>query len=100
MGRPPVNPQTGDRTAAGEDGPCPACGAGGLRVFFEAAAVPVHCSVLWPAKRAAADCPTGTIRLGFCGTCGMIYNTAFDPSLVEYTPDYDSSLSCSPQFQR
>lgn len=79
---------------------CPVCREGALRGFFEASAVPVHCSVLWPTRGAALACPTGEIRLGFCPACGMISNSAFDPALVEYTPDYENSLSFSPQFQR
>lgn len=100
MTRPAVNPHPKDRVASGKAAPCPACGGGSLGIFFEAPEVPVHCSVLWPTLREARECPTGTIRLGFCETCGMIYNTAFDPGLVEYTQDYENSLSFSPLFQR
>ena len=100
MVRPAVNPHSGARPGAAKAALCPACGAGPMRIFFEAPEVPVHCSVLWPTREAAKACPTGTIHLGFCQTCGMIYNTAFDVRLVDYTPDYENSLAFSPLFQR
>ena len=61
--------------------------------------VPVHCNVLWPTRQAALAAPRGDIRLTYLPACGHTYNPAFDPSLMEYTQEYENSLHFSPRFQ-
>ena len=79
--------------------PCPVCHHEGMSVFFEIVDLPIHCTLLWPSREAALNSPKGAIRLGFCRNCGMIYNMAFDPSLMQYTQQYENSLHFSPHFQ-
>jgi SAM-dependent methyltransferase len=55
--------------------------------------------VLGRSREAALAARRGSIRLGFCGACGLVYNMAFDPALVSYPPDYESSLHASPRFR-
>lgn len=81
------------------DLPCPACDAVALEVFFEAAAVPVFCNVLWPTAAEALASPRGAIELAHCGACGLLYNVAFDPARIEYEGTYENSLHFSPRFQ-
>lgn len=78
---------------------CPVCGQSELAVFFEADRVPVFCNILHPSREEARDTPRGEIRLGFCDACAMIYNVAFDPDSLSYTPGYENSLYGSPRFQ-
>lgn len=78
---------------------CPACEAGPLRVFCEMPDVPVFCNVLWDSEAKAKAAPRGDIVLGFCACCGHVYNTAFDPRRVAYSPHYENSLHFSPHFQ-
>ena len=47
----------------------------------------------------ALAAPRGDIRLAFCEACGMIFNTAFDPTLQEYTSGYEAQQSFSPRFR-
>jgi hypothetical protein len=61
--------------------------------------VPVHCNVLWPTRETALNAPRGDIRLAYLPACGHTYNTAFDPSLMEYSQEYENSLHFSPRFQ-
>jgi hypothetical protein len=61
--------------------------------------VPVHCNVLWPTREAALDAPRGDIRLAYLVDCGHTFNLDFDPSLMEYTQEYENSLHFSPRFQ-
>ncbi len=77
---------------------CPVCRAAGGDEFFAAEAVPVHCNVLHGDAGAARQAPRGDLRLVFCADCGLIYNAAFEPALVAYSPDYENSLHCSPRF--
>src|SRR5215813_2478046 len=78
---------------------CPACNHEGMDVFIAIENVPVHCNLHWSSRETALNAPRGDIRLGFCDTCGMIYNLAFDPRRMGYTPAYENSLHFSPRFQ-
>ena len=78
---------------------CPVCDSSQVSIFFEMLDVPIFCNVLWSDQEAAKNCVKGEIRLAFCSDCGFIYNTAFDPTRLEYCPDYENSLDFSPRFQ-
>lgn len=77
---------------------CPACGAAGLLIFYEAERVPVHSVLLMESREKALHYPKGDIRLGFCDACGFITNTAFDPTLHEYSSRYEETQAFSPTF--
>jgi hypothetical protein len=75
------------------------CGGAAGKAFFESPGVPVHCNVLWPSALAAKTARRGDIRLAFCPDCGLVFNQAFDPSLVTYDIAYENSLHYSPRFE-
>lgn len=77
---------------------CPSCSSGGLTEFYEAAGVPAHSCVLLATREEALGYPTGDVRLAFCPTCGFITNLAFDPSLIDYTQDYEETQGFSGRF--
>lgn len=79
---------------------CPACFNSQMTVFFEVDNAPVFCNVLWPSRAEALAACRAPIRLAHCHQCGLIYNIAFDPQLMEYSPAYENSLHFSPRFQR
>ncbi len=79
--------------------PCPICGGHHAEKFFSLSAQPVLIGVLWPDADSARSCKKGDIDLAFCPDCGFIWNTAFDPSLIEYDSRYDNSLMFSPTFR-
>jgi len=79
---------------------CPACGSRDLSIFYEAENVPVHSVLLMATREQALAYPQGTIRLGFCEACGFITNTAFDPTLHEYSTRYEETQSFSPTFNQ
>ncbi|MBW1819248.1 MAG: methyltransferase domain-containing protein, partial [Deltaproteobacteria bacterium] len=78
---------------------CPVCGERNIFEFLEIPQVPVLCNVLYRTREAALSAPRGDIRLGLCRTCGHMFNRAFDPSVLAYTPDYENTLHFSPRFQ-
>ena len=78
---------------------CPSCGCGQVRVFYEAFSAPVNSVLLLSNREQALSFPTGDIRLGFCETCGFIYNTAFDRRLVEYSVRCEETQGFSPFFR-
>jgi len=61
--------------------------------------IPIHCNRLWNSKEGAASASTGTMDLVFCNHCGHVFNRDFDPSKMDYDPDYENSLHYSPRFQ-
>lgn len=77
----------------------PICPNSELISLIEMSQLPVHCNVLWPTREAAVDAPRGDIHLAYLAGCGHTYNLAFDPSLMEYTQEYENSLHFSPRFQ-
>ncbi len=77
---------------------CPSCGAPGMRVFHEAAAVPTNSCILMQSPEEARTYPRGEIRLGFCDSCGFIANLAFDPALTEYSGRYEETQGFSGTF--
>jgi hypothetical protein len=60
---------------------------------------PVLCNALRQTRPSALDLPTARIALTFCRDCGHLFNRNYDPELLQYGPDYDSSLHFSGTFQ-
>jgi len=79
---------------------CPVCSNSEAKVFFEVESVPVFCNALWETRAKAMAAPLAQIRLAYCQECGLIYNIAFDRTLVQYSPAYENSLHFSQRFQR
>ena len=77
---------------------CPACGADGLRGFYELAEVPANSCLLLDSAAEARDFPTGHMDLAFCGACGFITNRAFDAGLAEYSDRYEETQGYSTRF--
>jgi len=80
-------------------GRCVVCDAVDIRDLMSTPDVPIHCNVLWPTREEARRAPRGEVNLGYCRVCGHVFNTTFDPSLMEYTQEYENSLHFSPRFQ-
>lgn len=77
---------------------CPNCNASSLTIFYEVEKVPVHSVLLMKTLDEAVNYPRGDIRLGFCHHCGFITNAAFDPSVHEYSAQYEGTQSYSSTF--
>ena len=78
---------------------CPSCGARGLRLFHEQLGIPVHSVRLVETREEALAFPRGDLRLGFCGACGFITNTAYEPELQDYAVSYEETQGYSPRFR-
>ena len=78
---------------------CPVCRTRRASVFFATPPLPVTCNVFHADPAVARDVPRGRIDLAFCPDCGMVHNAAFEPQLVEYDADYETSLHHSPRFR-
>lgn len=78
---------------------CPLCGSSRLDQIYEATSVPIQCNRLWSDREQAVNCPRGNIRLALCQDCGLVTNTDFDPSMIDYSQEYENSLHRSARFQ-
>lgn len=79
---------------------CPVCGRPASEPFAELRSVPVDPNVLWSTSAEARATPRGDVALTFCRSCDLIWNPAFDPTLLAYGPEYENSLHFSGVFQR
>ena len=61
--------------------------------------MPVHSCLLVDTEAEARDFPRGDLALVFCRGCGFIFNAAFDPGHINYSPDYEETQGFSPRFQ-
>ncbi|MEL7029078.1 MAG: methyltransferase domain-containing protein, partial [Pseudomonadota bacterium] len=77
---------------------CPACGHGPMRVFYNVAGAPTNSCILLPTEQEALGYPRGDVKLGFCPSCGFIYNTAFDLRNTEYSGRYEETQAYSGVF--
>lgn len=77
---------------------CPNCGAGALTPFYEVRQVPVHSVQLLKTKEQALTFTRGDIRLAVCEHCGFITNSSYDPTLQDYSLEYEATQSYSPTF--
>lgn len=88
------------RPAATGPGACPGCGNYGAIRFYHLANQPVDVGVTYADEPSARRAPLGEIDLCFCRGCGLVFNAAYDPAMLDYTPGYDASLTSSEQFMR
>lgn len=78
---------------------CPACQSSDLQHVLELNDIPTLCNVLWSSSKDAQNAQMGNMHLEVCRNCGLLFNSAFDPTLDSYSPAYDNSLHHSPRFQ-
>ncbi len=79
---------------------CFSCGSDQTRVFYSLDQIPVHSCLLMPTREEAINYPKGNMRLAFCSECGFVQNSAFDPSVHEYSTRYEETQGFSPRFNQ
>jgi SAM-dependent methyltransferase len=79
---------------------CPACDGADLRPVIDLGRLPANGTRPFPTRAAALAEPAGRVRLVACGTCGFVFNAAFDPALVHVGPDLEETQAASPAFVR
>ena len=77
---------------------CLSCGAGSTTIFYQLQDVPVHSVLLIRTRKKAITYPRAGIALSFCSTCGFIWNEIFNPSLHEYSSQYEETQGFSSTF--
>lgn len=71
-----------------------------MMVFFQAESLPVFCNVLLDSRTKAMAAPLSKIHLAYCHECGLLYNVAFDHTLMQYSAAYENSLHFSQRFRQ
>ena len=77
---------------------CPCCGNDAHEPFYRARNSPVHNVLLMPTREAALGYPRRDLVLHYCRSCGFIFNAVFDPSLHDYSRQYEETQGFSPTF--
>jgi hypothetical protein len=70
------------------------------RDLFSVQGLPVFQNKMFADKQSALACPTGNIRLVQDNDTGLIFNAAFDASLLHYDSDYQNEQACSGLFRQ
>jgi hypothetical protein len=79
---------------------CPLCASPLFEEALVVENVPVHIGVAWPSADDAVRAPTARLALAVCQRCSFVWNTAFDPSNLAYSPGYDVALDHSATYVR
>ncbi len=79
---------------------CPVCHTASTVEFLHRENVPVHQHSLLSSRQAARSLTRGVLGMRVCEGCGFVFNSQFDPTLLDYGAAYDNTQSCSPAFDR
>ncbi len=77
---------------------CPGCGGGRLSASYRIARQPVVMNYRFATAAEARRVPRRDLRLRQCLACGLIFNAAFDVSLIPYDERYENRQCFSPAF--
>lgn len=69
-----------------------------MQTLYSLDSIPVHSTINLSSRQRAIDFPTGNLRLGFCDRCAFLANTAYDPSLQNYSAECEESQHVSATF--
>ncbi|MGE0622647.1 MAG: methyltransferase domain-containing protein [Pseudomonadales bacterium] len=78
---------------------CVACGSSRTFDLVDIDKLPVLCNELHGSRDRALNASSGRMELRFCESCGHYFNSAFDPALMYYSTDYETSLYASGVFR-
>jgi hypothetical protein len=77
---------------------CPNCGGTTIEGFFKIKNAPIFSLVTVKSKEEALNVPRKDIELGFCHSCGFIFNRLFDTSINYFTGGYEDQQGFSKTF--
>lgn len=78
---------------------CIGCGEGSLVPVLCLRQMPVNSLAMYSTSEQARLAVKADIDLAACRSCGLLFNRAFDPTLVDYDGSYENSLHFSPTFR-
>jgi 2-polyprenyl-3-methyl-5-hydroxy-6-metoxy-1,4-benzoquinol methylase len=78
--------------------PCPVCETAVASPFIVREGVSIHQNLLVDTPAAARALNCGRLEMLACEACGFVFNSAFDPSLMQYGAAYENAQSHSMVF--
>lgn len=79
---------------------CPVCRSNDSIVLESRDIVPIAQNLMFETREKAMGCATGRLEMALCGSCGFVWNAAFDPKLLVYDATYENDQTFSPAFDR
>ncbi|MEL6828595.1 MAG: class I SAM-dependent methyltransferase [Pseudomonadota bacterium] len=79
---------------------CPACHGSRLSEIYRLEAIPVQSCILLDTEEEARAFPSAPLILFFCDDCGFVFNSVFDPELVDYASTTEESQHFSGTFNQ
>ncbi|MES2422719.1 MAG: class I SAM-dependent methyltransferase [Pseudomonadota bacterium] len=79
---------------------CLICSTPDPVILDERPRIPIAQNLMYRSAAAANSCPTGSLKIVRCMSCGFAWNATFDPALLTYDEDYENNQSLSPAFDR
>jgi SAM-dependent methyltransferase len=89
-----------DPAEAGQAHACPACRSTETEIFFAMRQLPVHGQAVHATREASLELTRGDQVLAVCHGCSFVFNTAFDPGLLDYSGAHEESQAFSPAFRK
>lgn len=77
---------------------CPVCRSSAVEDFFYLPRLPIHVGMVYESAALARDAAMGELTLAYCDGCGFVFNRAFEPERLVFTPGYEVQLVHSPVF--
>jgi SAM-dependent methyltransferase len=77
---------------------CPVCQSLSVEDFFHLPRLPIHVGMVYESAALARCAPMGQLTLAYCDGCGFVFNRAFEPEKLVFTPGYEVQLVHSPVF--
>jgi SAM-dependent methyltransferase len=65
---------------------------------YETRGIPVHSTLLFSTRDEAVSFAKGDLVLGFCGSCGFLFNQAYSDEHIEYSSRYEETQGFSRTF--
>jgi 2-polyprenyl-3-methyl-5-hydroxy-6-metoxy-1,4-benzoquinol methylase len=79
---------------------CPVCSQPEPFSLFEKTYAPILMHKLYATPEAAKAAKLGLLEMVGCKRCGFVWNRSFDPSLIEYSEDYENNQTHSAAFSK
>lgn len=70
-----------------------------LRTLYRQTALPIFQNRMYDSPAEGSNCPKGDMHLVEDLDTGLVFNAAFDPTLMDYDANYQNEQGLSPQFR-
>jgi len=78
---------------------CDACGSADIYTVYRLPRIPTFQNRLFPARAQALKAQAAEVELAACPDCGLVFNSKFDASAMDYDSDYQNAQDHSPSFR-